>query len=75
VKKKKRNVMKVFLAIIMLPLIFIVIVMIFGNGKLILPVEKKETFALSIDEASYAEKLTVKDGIIVNEQEKPVVLQ
>lgn len=74
-KKKKRNVMKVFLAIIMLPLIFIVIVMIFGNGKLILPVEKKETFALSIDEASYAEKLTVKDGIIVNEQEKPVVLQ
>ncbi len=64
-KKKKRNVMKVFLAIIMLPLIFIVIVMIFGNGKLI----------LSIDEASYAEKLTVKDGIIVNEQEKPVVLQ
>lgn len=40
-KKKKRKVLKVFLIIIMLPFIFIIMLMIFGNGKLMLPVEKK----------------------------------
>ena len=74
-KKKKKNVIKVLLTIIMLPFILIILLMIFGNGKLILPVEKKEAFELPINDASYAQKLTVKDGIIVNEQEKPVVLQ
>lgn len=38
---KKRNMMKIFLTMIMLPFIFIMILIIFGNGKLILPVEKK----------------------------------
>lgn len=74
-KKKKRKVLKVFLIIIMLPFIFIIMLMIFGNGKLMLPVEKKEAFELSIDGASYAQELAVEDGMIVNEQGKPVVLQ
>ncbi len=30
---------------------------------------------MSIKDASYAQKLTVKDNMIVNEQEKPVRLQ
>lgn len=71
---KKRNMTKIFLTIIMIPFV-IMISMILGDGKLILPVEKKEAFELSIDDMSYAQKLTVKNGIIVNEQEKSVVLQ
>lgn len=74
-KKKKRKVIMVLLTLIMFPLIFVILLMIFGNGKLVLPVEKKEVFELSIGDASYAQKLTVKDGIIVNEQEQQVVLQ
>lgn len=74
-KKKKRKVIMVLLTLIMFPLIFVILLMIFGNGKLVLPVEKKEVFELSIGDASYVQKLTVKDGIIVNEQEQQVVLQ
>lgn len=65
----------VLLTLIMFLFIFVILLTIFGDGKLIVPVEKKEAFELSIDDASYAQKLTVKDSIIVNEQEEPVVLQ
>lgn len=74
-RKKKRKMMKVLLAIILVPLVLILALILFGNGKLILPVEKKEAFQLSAEDASYAQKLTVQDGILVNEQDTPVVLQ
>lgn len=74
-RKKIRRWMKVLLTIILVPLILILALILFGNGKLILPVEKKEAFELSANDTSYAQKLTVRDGILVNEQDNPVVLQ
>lgn len=74
-KKKKRKIVMVLLAILLLPVIFFALLLLFGDGKLVLPVEKKEIFELSSRDVPYAEKLMVKEGMIVNEQGEQVVLQ
>ena len=74
-KKLIRKVIMVLLTFVMFLFILVILLMIFGRGKFILPVEKKEVFELSIDDTSYAQKLTVKDNIIINEQEEQVILQ
>lgn len=71
----KRKIFKVIVAIVSLPLVLLLLLLTFGSGNLILPVEKKESFELSEKNATYAQKLTVKDGTIVNEEENTVVLQ
>ena len=71
----KRKVITVILSILFVPIILMMLLMIFGKGNLVLPVEKKAAFELSGENVSYAQKLSVKDGIIIDENENPVVLQ
>lgn len=70
----KKKIKKIIIILVIL-LISIILLMILGKGNLILPVEKKETFGLSTEDASYAQKLTVKGNSIVNEQGEQVILK
>lgn len=74
----KKRIVKVMIALLIpiaLICILVILLLIFGKGKLLLPVEKKEAFELSTEEIPYAQKLTVSGNMIVNEQGEQVVLK
>ena len=74
--RKKFKILCIGLAIVIgLFTAFLLFLAITGKGKLTLPVQKKECFEMPEGVASYAQKLTVKDTILVNEEGEQVVLQ
>lgn len=74
-KRKIWIIIAAIVATVSIPLVLLLMLIILGKGNLILPVEKKESFELSAKNATYAQKLMVKNGVIVNEEGNNVVLQ